>query len=120
LIGVVGPCSAGKSTLIHALIERGYRARHIAQDHSYVPDMWKRMVNPDVLIYLDVTYEISMTRRPLDMGKQEFSEQVERLSHAREHADFYLETDDLSPVQVIVRVLAYLRESKLSTGPGKF
>jgi thymidylate kinase len=112
LIGVVGPCSAGKSTLIHALEELGYQARHIAQDHSYVPDMWKRIVNPDILIYLDVTYEESMARRSLEMDEQEFSNQVDRLAHAREHADYYLRTDELSPDEVFKRVLTYLR-SKL-------
>ena len=55
-IGVVGPCGAGKSTLVNALAEHGYPARHIAQEHSYVPSMWKRMVNPDILIYLEASY----------------------------------------------------------------
>jgi adenylate kinase family enzyme len=52
LVGVVGPCGSGKSTLIAALEAQGYPCRHIAQEHSYVKDMWKRITNPDVLIFL--------------------------------------------------------------------
>jgi dephospho-CoA kinase len=36
-IGVVGPCAAGKTTLVAALKNRGYEVHHIAQEHSYVP-----------------------------------------------------------------------------------
>lgn len=107
-IGVVGPCSAGKSTLIAGLGERGYSAHHIAQEHSMVPDMWKRIDHPDVLIYLDVSYDISMRRRPLDMSENEFAEQVNRLRHARRHADFYIDTDDLSPKEILKEVKSYL------------
>ncbi len=57
LIGVVGPCGAGKSSLVAGLKAEGFLVRHIAQEHSYVPDMWKRLSNPDILIYLDVSYE---------------------------------------------------------------
>jgi adenylate kinase family enzyme len=108
LIGVVGPCSAGKSTLIGALKEKGYPARHIAQEHSFVPDMWQRMVNPWVLIYLDVSYQESMRRRPLDMSKAEFEEQVQRLSNALEHADYYIYTDGFTPQQVLNAVENFL------------
>jgi deoxyadenosine/deoxycytidine kinase len=109
LIGVIGPCSAGKSTLIQALGDHGYSARHIAQEHSYVPDMWRRIVNPDVLIYLDVSYTVSMRRRPLEMDEKEFFEEVSRLSHAREHADLYLHTDNLTPQEVLDQVLGFLK-----------
>ena len=56
IIGVVGPCAAGKTTLVAALREMGYNVRHIAQEHSYVPYMWQRLAKPDLLIYLDVSY----------------------------------------------------------------
>ena len=62
VIGVVGPCAAGKSTLVAELRSRGFQVRHIAQEHSHVQDMWKRISNPDFLIYLDVSYEISTAR----------------------------------------------------------
>lgn len=108
-IGVVGPCSAGKSTLISELRNRGYSAHHIAQEHSLVPDMWKRLDHPDALIYLDVSYEVSMQRRPLDMSENEFAEQVQRLSHARQHAELYISTDNLSPREVLERVEDFLK-----------
>ena len=107
-IGVVGPCSAGKTTLIRGLAESGFQAMHIAQEHSYVPEMWRRIGKPKILIYLDVSYQVSMNRRPLDMGEKEFSEQVERLTHAREHADLYLNTDALSPANVLEMVMKFL------------
>ncbi len=111
VIGVVGPCSAGKSTLIRGLQTRGFNnLHHIAQEHSYVSDMWQRLVHPDVLIYLDVTYEESMRRRPLRMSRKEFEEQVQRLQHARQHADLYLSTDQLSTEQVLALVLAHIKK----------
>ena len=51
LIGIVGPCAAGKSTLVADLAKHGYRTRHIAQEHSHVKDMWQRLTNPDLLIF---------------------------------------------------------------------
>lgn len=109
LIGVVGPCSAGKTTLIRELTKLGYTARHIAQEHSYVPDMWKRISNPDILIYLDVSYEVSMQRRNLDLSEKEFEIQLERLSKARQEADFYLDTNQKTPEEVRNQVLKFLR-----------
>lgn len=108
LIGIVGPCSAGKSTLIAGLKNHGLLARHIAQEHSYTPDMWQRLADPKYLIYLDVSYPVSMKRRPLDMTVAEFDEQMHRLEHARQHANYYLHTDDISPQEVLERVLAFI------------
>jgi deoxyadenosine/deoxycytidine kinase len=107
-IGIVGPCSAGKTTLITGLKKYGYEARHIAQEHSYVADMWKRITNPDVLIYLDVSFPLTLSRRNMDWTEIEYAEQLHRLRHARQHADLYIPTDSLSPEQVIEQVLAFL------------
>jgi molybdopterin-guanine dinucleotide biosynthesis protein len=116
IIGIVGPCSSGKSTLITGLKWRGIQARHIAQEHSHVQDMWRQITNPRVLIYLDVSYEVSMKRRKLDMTREEFQNEIELLRHARQGADLYIETDDLSITQVLDRVLAFLAERGI---PGK-
>lgn len=113
LIGIVGPCSAGKSTLIGKLNELNYSCRHIAQDHSYVPDMWQRLVNPIALIYLDVSYGVSMQRRPLNLNLAEFDEQKNRLHHAFKNADLYLHTDDLSPEDVANKVVAFLNDHNI-------
>jgi len=114
-LGIVGPCSAGKSTLISKLQNLGYLCRHIAQEHSYVPDMWRRIVNPRVLIYLDVTYENSMQRRHLNLTYQEFDEQVKRLSNSRQNAHIYVDTNPLSPGEVYRAVMGSLAD--LSVDP---
>jgi len=114
LIGLVGPCSAGKSTLIGRLKALGYSCRHIAQEHSYVPDMWQRLVNPIVLIYLDVSYSVSMNRRPLNINPAEFEEQKNRLSHAFQNADLYLHTDELTPDEVQNLVIDFLRKHNIN------
>lgn len=108
IIGIVGPCSAGKTTLIRSLQQLGYEARHIAQEHSFVPDMWQRMTRPDVLIYLDVSFAVSQSRRFLNWNELEFREQVQRLEHARQHANLEINTDLLNPLEVQKQVLNFL------------
>jgi hypothetical protein len=108
LIGVVGPCGAGKSSLVAGLKSKGYLIKHIGQEHSYVPDMWKRLTNPDLLIYLDVSYENTILRRKLDWSYEEYSEQLHRLRHARQHADLYLDTNPMTLNDVIQVVLSYV------------
>ena len=109
LIGVVGPCAAGKSTLIAGLKRLGYDVRHIAQEHSYVPYMWRRLTNPDVLIFLDASYPITCQRRNLDWSEADYAEQQRRLAHARESADLYLPTDDLSIEEVLRCALEFVK-----------
>jgi guanylate kinase len=108
LIGVVGPCAAGKTTLIKKLLEHGYEARHIAQEHSYVLDMWKRLTNPEVLIFLDASFPETMKRRNLNWTLEEYTEQHRRLSHARKFCDLYIFTDLLNPEEVLQQVLIFL------------
>lgn len=107
-IGVVGPCGAGKSTLIAGLKKHGYDVKHIAQEHSYVPNMWHRITNPDILIFLDVSYELSTRRRRLNWTEAEYAEEHYRLRDARQHADLYIDTNKLTPQQVLQRALAFL------------
>ena len=110
LVGVVGPCGAGKSSLVAGLQAHGVRGRHIAQEHSYVPDMWKRLTNPDILIFLEVSYENTVRRRKLDWTAAEYSEQLGRLWHARQHADLVLDTNPLTVDQVLNTVLAFIHQ----------
>ena len=110
-VAVVGPCAAGKSTLIPYLASAGYEARHPAQEHSYVQDMWQRVTKPDVLIFLDVSYEEARRRRPtIDGGPQRLAAQQERLAHARQNCDFYLDTSPLSRAEVRQAVFQFLGE----------
>ena len=111
LIGVVGPCGSGKSTLVAGLEKHGYRCRHIAQEHSYVQYMWQKITNPDVLIYLECSYENSTIRRKLNWLPADHEEQLRRLSHAREHSHIIINTDHLSVDEVLARVLDYLKEN---------
>jgi deoxyadenosine/deoxycytidine kinase len=107
-VGVVGTCGAGKSTLIRNLQAAGIDARHIAQEHSYVPYMWQRITHPDVLIYLSVSFQEATRRRFLNWSESDYQEQLRRLSHAFEHADLVVETDGVSPEEIARQVLAYL------------
>ncbi len=109
LIGVVGPCGSGKSTLIAGLERSGYRCRHIAQEHSYVPAMWQILSKPDVLMYLDSSFPVSTARRKLDWQEKDHQEQLRRLAHARQHAHLYIDTDVLTPQQVLEQALNYLQ-----------
>jgi deoxyadenosine/deoxycytidine kinase len=108
LIGVVGPCAAGKSTLIAGLTHHGYSARHIAQEHSYVQTMWLRITHPDLLIYLDVSFPATITRRKMNWDESEYAEQIRRLQHARDHADLVIQTDGLGIEQVLRMALDFL------------
>jgi deoxyadenosine/deoxycytidine kinase len=110
LVGIVGPCGAGKSTLVEGLKLFGIPSRHIAQEHSYVPYMWQRITNPDFLVYLDCSFPETVSRRNLNWTIKEYQEQLRRLSHARLHADLYIQTDTLTPEDVIKQVLIVLRE----------
>ncbi|BCY18454.1 MAG: hypothetical protein GYA12_08615 [Chloroflexi bacterium] len=113
LIGIVGPCASGKSTLIEGFNLENVRFRHIAQEHSYVPAMWQRLTNPDFLIFLDASYEVTCRRRRLNWTVDEYHEQHRRLAHARSHADCYIFTDDLSPQEVRDCVLDFLRSKEI-------
>lgn len=109
LIGIVGPCGAGKSTLTESLEKNGYLCRHIAQDHSYVPAMWQIITKPSILIFLDVSFPVSTARTKLNWQEKDYNEQLHRLSHAREHANIIIHTDRLTPEQVLQKALDYLK-----------
>jgi deoxyadenosine/deoxycytidine kinase len=110
LIGVVGPCGSGKSTLITGLNQHGYTCRHIAQEHSYAPAMWQIISKPDLLIYLHASFQISTARRKLNWVESDHAEQLRRLSHAREHANIIINTDDLTPSQILQQTLDFLKD----------
>ena len=110
IIGIVGPCSSGKTTLVDGLVRHGFNARHIAQEHSYVPYMWQRISKPHFLIFLDVSFPVSQQRRPLNWKYPDFEDQLKRLAHARLHADLMINTDDLSIAEILNTVLDFLHE----------
>jgi deoxyadenosine/deoxycytidine kinase len=111
LVGIVGPCGSGKSTLIAALKSHGFACRHIAQEHSYVKDMWKRITNPDVLIFLQASFPTCTARRQLNWNESDYIEQQRRLFHALEHANLVVDTDNLTPQDVAQCVLDFLEKT---------
>ncbi len=108
VVGIVGPCSAGKSTLARGLTGLGFSVKAIGQEHSYVPHMWQVIGRPALLIFLDVTYAVAQRRRWLDWQPADLDEQQHRLRHARAHCDLYLNTDPLALTDVRDQVAAFL------------
>ena len=106
-VGVIGPSGSGKSSLVRALRERGYNARAVAQEHSYVPHLWQRS-RPDVLVYLDASVRTIRARGRPRWRPALLDVEHERLAHAREHADLYIPTDGLAPEDVASRVATFL------------
>jgi chloramphenicol 3-O-phosphotransferase len=110
-IAVVGVCAAGKTTLVRALQAQGWHARQVLQEHSYVPHMWQRITNPDVLIYLDALLEtVRRRRRDPEFPDWLYAEEQARLRHARAQCDFYVDTNALTPEEVLAQVTGWLEE----------
>ncbi len=114
---VVGPDAAGKTELVGRLRAWGYNAYSCAQDHSYVPDLWRRLARPDFLIYRDVRLETIARRRAIDWGQERLDELNARLAHARAHCDFYLPTDELALSDVVDRVRITLAAAGIACDP---
>jgi deoxyadenosine/deoxycytidine kinase len=107
-IAIVGPCAAGKTTLQNNLVRLGYDARAVAQEHSQVQSMWQRVTRPDVVIYLDASLATINSRRNVNWEQSYLDEMNRRLTHARAHAHFFLDTNPLTPEQVCDRVAGFL------------
>lgn len=72
--------------------------------------MWQKIAQPDILIFLDASFPVSTARARLVWRKQDHDEQLRRLAHARQHANVVIDTDDLTPEQVLQKALEYLKE----------
>ncbi len=108
-IAIVGVCASGKTMLAEALRARGYNARSIAQEHSYVTGMWRAHGQPNILIYLDARAETINARLGRDDWDQAaVAEQHRRLAETRRYCDLYLPTDDLTEAEVVERVVCFL------------
>ena len=110
LIAVVGPCASGKSMLVRRLQREGYNAREVNQEHSYVPSMWQRLTDPDVLIYLHVSQEVATKRRKSEERAAWWGAMEERLEHALRHADVHIHTDALSPDEILREAVGFLEQ----------
>ena len=109
-IAIVGPCASGKTTLAQALRAKNLLARQIAQEHSYVANMWEVLANPTVLIFLDASYPVCTQRKSLTWTPQEYATQKKRLKHAQTNCQIYINTDELTPDEVLQRSLKALKE----------
>jgi deoxyadenosine/deoxycytidine kinase len=109
---VVGPCGSGKTTLTLSLRALDIHIIQVAQEHSFVPDLWRRGVPPDVLIFLDARFETCTMRKRFRWYERDYLEQQRRLADARAHCDLYVETDDLTPSEVCDRVVSFLRKPR--------
>ena len=107
-IVVVGPCAAGKSTLVAALRELGYDAHASGQEHSEIAMLWQHS-HPDVLIALEVDISAVRERRGGSWPEWLHDRQVRRLAAASRAADLAIDTTVLSPQTVVDRVVAYLQ-----------
>ena len=119
LVKIVGVSAAGKSTLVAGLRRLGYNARPVAQEHSQVPDMWKRIRPPNWLIFLDADLTAQGKRRP-DVSWDEpwHRTELERLAHARLHANLVIDTSLLSAEKVLKQAVDFLRLSSVKAASG--
>jgi len=105
---VTGVCASGKTTLVKSLQSIGIDAYNVAQEHSLIADLWNKK-EPDLLVVLDAKLVTIRQRRIVPWGEEKLVAQHERLVNACEHADLYLQTDDLSRDDVVRRVLECIR-----------
>jgi thymidylate kinase len=70
--------------------------------------MWQVLTQPDILIFLDASFETCTQRKQLDWNMAEYQEQQRRLRHARENCDILLDTTELSPEDVAKQVASAL------------
>jgi energy-coupling factor transporter ATP-binding protein EcfA2 len=107
-IVVVGPCAAGKSTLVTALRGLGYDAHVSGQEHSEIAMLWQHS-HPDVLIALEVDISAVRDRRGGSWPEWLHDRQVRRLAAASRAADLAIDTTAISPQTLVDRVVAYLQ-----------
>ena len=110
-IVVVGPCAAGKSTLVTALRQVGYDAHVSGQEHSEIATLWRHL-EPDVLIALAVDIGAVRDRRGGSWPEWLHDLQVQRLATASRAANLAIDTTMLSPQTVVDRVISYLQRTE--------
>ena len=72
--------------------------------------MWQIITKPDVLIYLNSSFSTSTTRRKLNWREKDYREELRRLAHARDHANIFIDTDDVTPDAILQKALDFLKK----------
>ena len=105
---VVGVCGAGKTTLVRGLLRLGYPARVCAQEHSYVPSLFRRCGRPRALVFLHASLPVVRRRLNVTWDEQVLVEQQARLGLAHNECDCFLNTDPLTIAQVLHATMRFL------------
>jgi shikimate kinase len=110
-IVVVGPCAAGKTTLVSNLRPLGYNIKSCVQEHSFTPQLWKKFSKAEILVFLDAELPtIARRQNRSDWTQRRLDGQRHRLADARAKCDLCLSTDNLTREQVADAVQGFLRE----------
>jgi len=109
---VAGVCASGKTTLVKSLRELGIDAYNVAQEHSMIKNLWNHR-EPDILVVLNAELPIIRKRRAVSWGEERLVVQRARLDDACQHADVYIQTDDLSRDEIVQNVLEHIRRQSL-------
>lgn len=112
LIGVVGNCAAGKTTLVRGLVKLGYRAINIPQEHSVSPRFWRRL-KVNYLVMLSCTLASAKQRRTdIAWGQDRLDAQATKLADAQANCQLNLPTDHLDIHQVLEIVVLTVEQSR--------
>lgn len=106
-IVVVGPCAAGKSSLVARLKAHGLDASACAQEHSDVPYLWQ-LSKPDLVLFLDADRDAIGARRGVAWPAALDRAQRRRLARARAHVNCYIDSSELTLEQVAQRATALI------------
>lgn len=112
---VVGPCAAGKTTLVARLRAHGLDASACAQEHSGVPYLWQ-LSKPDLVVFLDADRDTIGARRGVEWPVALDRAQRQRLARARSQADIYLDSSRLTADEVATRALALIGDWRRARG----
>ena len=79
--------------------------------------MWERLTSPDILIFLDVSFEESMKRRKQNWTLADYQDSITVSAMLVSHANLYLDTTSLTPEDVLEKVLQCINASASSPSP---
>ena len=66
------------------------------------------IAQPDLLVYLDASFQTCCRRKDLNWRQPDYKEQLLRLAHAKDNCDILVQTDGHSEASVLDEVLSRL------------